>query len=195
MQAVLTLPSGPLAEACVALARTTERAPIFDHSIRSFLYARLLAEHEGSLGDAGYAENLLFAACVLHDLGLGSGAPGKARFEVEGADLAAALLGEHGVAARDIDRVWEAIALHSSFGIAERRGLLAYLTQRGVLIDIGHPTHMPLERLQIVRDTYPRPANNRSIRDAIVEHASRSEAAAPPYSIAAELLRQKRAER
>jgi hypothetical protein len=194
MQAVLTLPSGPLADACVALARTTESTPILDHSIRSFLYARLLAEHEGSLADAAYDEGLLFAACILHDLGLGTGARGEARFEVEGADLAAALLGEYGVAARDIDRVWEAIALHSSFGIAERRGLLAYLTQRGVLIDIGNTTDIPLERLQVVRNTYPRPANDRSIRDAIVEHASRSEAAAPPYSLAAELLRQKRAE-
>jgi HD superfamily phosphodiesterase len=111
MQAVLTLPSGPLAEACVSLARKTESLPIVDHSIRSFLYARLLAEHEGSLADAAYDEGLLFAACILHDLGLGTGAPGQARFEVEGADLAAALLSEYGVAARDIDRVWEAIAL------------------------------------------------------------------------------------
>ena len=194
MLAVLTLPTGPLAEACLSLARTTESAPILDHSIRSFLYARLLAEHEGSLGDEAYDEGLLFAACILHDLGLGTGALGKARFEVEGADLAATLLGEYGVAARDIDRVWEAIALHSSLGIAERRGLLAYLTQRGVFIDVGHETHIPLERLQVVRDTYPRPAHDRSIRDAIVEHASQSEAAAPPYSIAAQLLSQKRAE-
>lgn len=194
MQAVLTLPSGPLAQACVSLARKTESQPIVDHSIRSFLYARLLAEHEGSLADAAYDEGLLFAACILHDLGLGTGAPGKARFEVEGADLAAALLNEYGVAARDIDRVWEAIALHSSLGIAERRGLLAYLTQRGVFIDVGHETHIPLERLQVVRDTYPRPAHDRSIRDAIVEHASRSEGAAPPYSIAAQLLSQQRAE-
>jgi hypothetical protein len=194
MSAVFTLPTGPLAEACLSLARKTESAPIVDHSIRSFLFARLVAEHEGSLGDAAYDEGLLFAACVLHDLALGTGAPGQARFEVESADLAASLLREYEVAPRDIDRVWEAIALHSSFGIAERRGLLAYLTQRGVLIDIGHDTRIPLERLQVVRNTYPRPANDRSIRDAIVEHASRSEAAAPPYSLAAELLRQKRAE-
>jgi HD superfamily phosphodiesterase len=116
MQAVLTLPSGPLAEACVSLARKTESLPIVDHSIRSFLYARLLAEHEDSLADAAYDEGLLFAACILHDLGLGTGALGKARFEVEGADLAAALLSEYGVAARDIDRVWEAIARTPRWG-------------------------------------------------------------------------------
>jgi len=194
MHDVLALPTGPLAEASLSLARTTESTPIVDHSVRTFLYGRLLAEHEGSVGDADYDEDLLFAACILHDLGLGTRARGEARFEVEGADLAAALLNEYGVGSRDVDRVWEAIALHSSAGIADRRGLLTYLTHRGVLIDVGRDTRVPPERLEVVRTAYPRPHNDSSIRDAIVEHASRSEAAAPPYSIAAEFLRQKRAE-
>ena len=73
----------------------------------------------------------------MHDLGTGDLAKGEARFEVEGADLAAAVLREHGVAEPDVDRVWEAIALHTSPGIAERRGLLAYLTREGVGIDFG----------------------------------------------------------
>lgn len=192
MHDVLALPNGQLAEACLSLARATERAPIADHSIRSFLYARLLAEHEGSLRDSAYDEDLLFAACVLHDLGLGTGAKGEARFEVEGADLAAALLSDHGVAASDVGRVWEAIALHACLGIAERLGLLTYLTHRGVMIDAGRDA-VRLDGLHVVRDEYPRPANDNSIADAIVAHASRSEACAPPGSLAAELLRQKRA--
>lgn len=181
-----------MAEACLSLARTTERTPIADHSIRSFLYARLLAEHEGSVRDSAYDEIMLFAACVLHDLGLGSRAQGEARFEVEGADLAAALLSDHGVPAPDVDRVWEAIALHSCLGIAERLGLLTYLTHRGVMIDVGRDA-LQMDELELVRDVYPRPANDNSIADAIVAHAARSEACAPPGSLAAELLRQKRA--
>src|SRR6266480_5256602 len=108
---ILILPTGPLAEASLALARSSESHPIVDHSIRSFLFARLLADHEGCLNDGAYDEDLLFAATVMHDLGLGEHAPGEARFEVEGADLAAAVLRQHGVAERDIDQVWEAIAL------------------------------------------------------------------------------------
>src|SRR5881396_2298620 len=50
-------------------------------------------------------EDLLFAATVMHDLGLGEHASGEARFEVEGADLAAAVLRQHGVAEPDIDQV------------------------------------------------------------------------------------------
>jgi hypothetical protein len=191
---VLALPSGPLSAASLSIVLTTASAPIADHSIRTFLYARLLAEHEGSLNDAAYDEELLFAACVMYDLGLGSLATGQARFEVEGADLAATLLTEHGIAAPDVDRVWEAIALHSSVGIARRRGLLTYLTHRGVFIDIGRDTGIPADPIQRVRMAYPHRAGRRYLADAIADHASRSEAAAPPGSLGFELLRQRRAE-
>ncbi|MGW4059359.1 HD domain-containing protein [Amycolatopsis sp. NPDC004747] len=190
----LALPSGPLADASLALARQSESTPVADHSIRSFLFARLVAEQEGSVHDAAYEEDLLFAACVMHDLGLGTLAAGKARFEVEGADLAASVLAEHDVPAADVDRVWEAIALHSSLGLADRRGLLTYLTHKGVFIDAGRFTDLDADRVRPIYTRYPRPAGARFLQDAIVEHAARSEAAAPPYSIAAELLRQRRAE-
>ena len=193
MNEILALPTGLLADAIVALVQTSESTPMADHSIRSFLFARLLAEQEGCLNDAAYDENLLFAACMMHDLGLGTLAAGQARFEVEGADLAASVLTEHGIAAADVDRVWEAIALHSSLGIADRRGLLTYLTHKGVFTDAGHFTDLGAATLQPIYATYPRPAEHRFVQDAIVEHAARSQAAAPPYSIAAELLRQRQA--
>src|SRR2546429_3960888 len=193
MHDVLVLPTGALANASLAIARASVSRPIVEHSIRSFIFARLLADHEGCLDDADYDEDLLFAATVMHDLGLGERATGEARFEVEGADLAAAVLQTHRVPERDIDRVWEAIALHASFGIAHRRGLLTSLTHRGVFIDAGRITDSVADRLrQEVLNAYPRPAGDRSIADAIVAHASRSDAAAPPGSLAFDLLRQHR---
>ena len=191
MNDVLVLPTGALADASLAIARSSVSRPIVDHSIRTFLFARLVADHEGSMHDAEYDEDLLFAAAVMHDLGLGKDATGEARFEVEGADLAAAVLRTHGVAERDVDRVWEAIALHACVGIASRRGLLTSLTHRGVFIDAGRTTEGVADRLRRqVLNAYPRPAGDRSIADAIVAHATRSAAAAPPGSLAFELLRQ-----
>ena len=193
MNEILVLPTGPLADASLAITRSSVSRSIVDHSIRSFLFARMLADHAGCLHDADYDEDLLFAATVMHDLGLGEHATGAARFEVEGADLAAAVLRRHGVAEPDIDRVWEAIALHSSVGIADRRGLLTSLTHKGVFIDAGRITDAVADRLrQEVLNAYPRPAGDRSIADAIVAHATRSDAAAPPGSLAFELLRQRR---
>ncbi len=155
MNDILVLPTGALADACLAIARSSVSRPIVDHSIRSFLFARLLADHEGCLDDAEYDEDLLFAA--------------------------------------NIDRVWEAIALHASLGIAHRRGLLTSLTHRGVFIDAGRITDGVADGLrQEVLSAYPRTSGDRSIADAIVAHASRSDAAAPPGSLAFELLRQHR---
>ncbi|MFI6094890.1 HD domain-containing protein [Lentzea sp. NPDC051213] len=191
MNNALALPTGALADASLALARQSVSVPLADHSIRSFLFARMIAEQEGSTHDAAYDEDLLFAACVLHDLALGPLGRGKSRFEVEGADLAVPVLKEHGVSSADIDRVWEAIALHSIIGIADRRGLLTYLTHKGTLTDAGRFKDVDDGRQRQVYAVYPRPADSAFILDAIVEHASLSEAAAPPHSIAAELLRQR----
>jgi hypothetical protein len=98
MNDILVLPTGALADASLAIARSSVSRSIVDHSIRSFLFARLLADDAGYLNDADYDEDLLFAATVMHDLGLGEHATGEARFEVEGADLAAAVLRKHRVA-------------------------------------------------------------------------------------------------
>src|SRR5258705_9983718 len=171
---LLLLPTGPLAEASLALARSSESRPIVDHSIRSSLFARLLADHEGCLNDVAYDEDLLFAATVMHDLGLGESAQGQARFEVEGADLAAVVLRNQGVAEADVDKVWEAIALHACIGIADRRGLLTYLTHRGVFMDIGRtedPVASQLRRGGVNWD--PRPPRARALVDAIARRPRR----------------------
>jgi hypothetical protein len=182
----------PLAEAALSAARDYERPAIFNHSVRTFFFAQLLAAREGCLADTGYDRDLLFAATVMHDLGAGGLAPGKARFEVEGADLAARVLREHGVAESDVDRVWEAIALHTSPGIAERRGLLCYLTREGVGVDFGRDAQVAGAWAGQIHAAYPRLGMARALADAIVAHAARSAAAAPPYTLAGELARERR---
>jgi hypothetical protein len=189
----LDVPAGPLAAAALTVVRSSESAAVANHSLRSFFFAELLAAHEGCRQDAAYDRDLLFAATVMHDLGVGSLAKGEARFEVEGADLAAAVLRAHGVAEPDTDRVWEAIALHTSPGIAERRGLLAYLTREGIGIDFGRREEIVSAWAAQIHAAHPRLAMVRSLVEAIVERAARSPAAAPRYSIGGELLRERQA--
>ncbi len=190
----LDLPAGPMAEAVLSVVRDSESPPVANHSVRSFFFAQLLAAHEGCLDDAAYDRDLLFAATVMHDLGAGDLAHGAIRFEVEGADLAAAVLREHGVPEPDVDRVWEAIALHTSPGIAERRGLLAYLTRQGVGIDFGRGAEVVMRWEKEIHAAYPRLAMARSLADEIVKRAARTPAAALPPSLAADLLRERRAD-
>ena len=189
----LDVPAGPLAEAALSVARSSESASVANHSLRSYYFAELLAAHEGCLDDAAYDRDLLFAATVMHDLGVGALAKGEARFEVEGADLAAAVLREHGVAEPDNDRVWEAIALHTSPGIAERRGLLAYLTREGIGIDFGRRWEIVSAWAPQIHAACPRLMMVPSLVEAIVAQAARSPAAAPRYSIGGELLRERQA--
>jgi len=192
MRTIPELPTDPIASAALELARSTESESVLNHSVRSYLWAVLLAEHENVTSDADYDPVLLFAATVMHDLGVGSRASGQQRFEIEGADLAAELLVAHAVSNNDVDRVWEAIAIHTSPGIAERRGLLAYLTREGIGIDFGRQADIVRNQQQAIHAHYPRLARVRSLVDAIVEHAARSEAAAPRYSIPGELLHERR---
>ncbi|MBJ7290969.1 HD domain-containing protein [Williamsia sp.] len=192
MPLLLEIPTDPIAIAALQAARSTESESVFNHSVRSYLWAVLLADHENATRDADYDPGLLFAATVMHDLGAGSRAPGRQRFEVEGADLAAALLTDHGVTATDVDRVWEAIAIHTSPGIAERRGLLAYLVREGVGIDFGRQADVVRDHADDIHARYPRLSMVRSLVDAIVDHAARDEAAAPRYSTPGELLRERR---
>ncbi|MET9273262.1 HD domain-containing protein [Kribbella sp. NPDC003557] len=190
----LTLPTSPLADAILSTVSGTEAPPIANHSVRSFFFAQLVAEREGCTTDAAYDRDLLYAATVLHDLGAGDLAKGEARFEVEGADLAAELLRRHGLAEADVDRVWEAIALHTSPGIAERRGLLAYLTRAGVGVDFGAGLDGASEWERRIHAEYPRLDMARSLVDAIVERAAHSAVASAPYTLGGELLRERRAD-
>jgi len=185
------LPVGALAEDIVDLVRTTEPAAIAHHSLRTFLFAELIARATGLDRDPEYDRDVLFAAAVMHDLGLGAGVPGRERFEVEGADRAAALLRSHGVPAPTVDRVWEAIALHSSAGIAERRGVIATLTRAGVAADLGRHIDIVGEHEAAIHAEYPRDGAVTAIVDAVVAHAARSAAAGAPYTLAGELARER----
>ena len=163
---------------------------MFNHSVRSYLFSELLAVPEGIRPGADYDSEALFLGCVLHDIGTGTAAAGKQRFEVEGADLAAALLTEHGCERATVDAVWEAIALHTSFGIADRRGPLCYLVNGGVGVDFGRNAEFVDERTAAaIHARYPRLSMASALMDAIVAHAQRSPEAAPPFSMPGDILR------
>ncbi|HWF29894.1 MAG TPA: HD domain-containing protein [Mycobacterium sp.] len=180
------------AQAAMRLAQSTESPSVFNHSVRSYLFGELLAAREGMRPGADYDGDALFLGCVLHDLGAGTAAPGKERFEVEGADLAAALLTEHGCERTVVDAVWEAIALHTASGIAERRGALCYLVRSGVGADFGlNADFVDEQTAAAIHARYPRLSMARTLIDAIAAHAKRGPETAPPYSFPAYVLRER----
>ncbi|MDP9987597.1 hypothetical protein J2S98_002764 [Arthrobacter oryzae] len=154
--------------------------PIFNHCARVFEYARAIAAREGWAVDIA----ALRITSLFHDAGTADEYDGPQRFEVEGADAAAAFLTTHGWEAGRVDSVWEAIALHTSPQIAERRGPVARYLRLGVRADFGDDTLPPRaeKHRSEVQATYPRLMIEQCLGQAVVEQALRNPEKAPPSS-------------
>ncbi|MBB2499031.1 HD domain-containing protein [Amycolatopsis echigonensis] len=194
---VVALPATPLADAVLDVVRPVESPSVFNHSVRTYLFARLVAERRAM---SGYDDDLLFAACVMHDIGVAPDGPHVERFEVEGAERAAGFLVNQGISTADADQVWQAIALHTTSGVAEHRGPLCVLVRAGVAVDFGGP--IGTEHLDAVTDdqaetihaAYPRLEMVRSLTDAIVAQAAKNPKNAPVPSTPADFLRERAAD-
>ncbi len=186
------LPDNPLARTTLELVTATESPPIANHSIRSYLFAMMLAARRGLRPDHDFDPQLVFLACTLHDLGLTPDGNREQRFEVDGADIAAEFLTHQGLPDSEVDTVWEAIALHTSPGIAERRGVVCELTRRGVGADFGREVDfIPEDQALAIHAAWPRLEIARSLSDLIVAQAIERPAKAPAYSIAAGMVRER----
>src|SRR5258705_9931886 len=124
--------------ACAAKQFVFDVSPAFVayHSLRSYLFARELAAAKGLKHDVDYDDELVFLSCILHDLGVTESANGDQRFEVDGADAAARFLRDHGVQEARVTTVWQAIALHTSIGLAHKFGAEQAITPMGIAADI-----------------------------------------------------------
>ncbi|GAA2440539.1 HD domain-containing protein [Streptomyces glaucus] len=186
------LPDTPLARRALALVRETESTATANHSVRSALFARLRADHQGAKPGRDYDPELLFLACVLHDIGLTPAGDRHQRFEVDGADTAAEFLTAQGLPAADVDAVWEAIALHTTPGVAERRGTLCALVYQGTGMDFGGDTDFIDDATgAAIHAAYPRLSMATTLTDEIVAQARHRPEKAPFFSLAFELLRER----
>lgn len=185
-----TPPAVPWAAAALDLVFSQENRPVANHSVRTWAFARLFRDHL-NLSDE-VEDSLLFAATVLHDIGLRRDARGPVRFEIDGADRAAEFLTAQGLAAIEVDKVWEAIALHTSPGIPERRGPLTMLVRAGAGIDLGYFAEFVTdEQGAAIHAAYPRLALGRSIVDDIVAQVREVPERGPQFSIGAVLTQER----
>jgi len=132
----MDLPDSDIATAAKEFVLDVSPAFVANHSVRSYLFARELAAVKGMRPDVDYDDELVFLSCVLHDLGATDHANGDQRFEVDGADAAAQFLRDRGVSEDRVTTVWQAIALHTSVGIAHRFGPVHAVTHLGIGTDI-----------------------------------------------------------
>lgn len=190
---LLRLPDDHLSREALAFVKQHETAALYHHSIRSFIFARLYAAHSGLQTDPDYKEQLLFISCIFHDMGLTATGNGPQRFEVEGADQALLFLSQNSFNEAEADIVWQAIALHTSSGIAERRGPVPRLTRAGIVMDFGGPAvaFVTEEQAAAIFNAYPRLSLATAITDCIVGQCRANPAKGHPYTLAGELLRER----
>jgi hypothetical protein len=171
------IPDSALAQKALDLAFRVSPAVVWTHVLRTFVFGSMV----GRAQNLRYDEELFFLGSVLHDLGLTAEFRGAQRFEVVGADAADAFLKEQEVAPEQREIIWDAIALHTSVGIATRKRPEIALVHIGAGVDV---IGLELDKLPpaLVSETIerlPRHDFNRAFFSVIVDtiaHAPQSAA-------------------
>jgi hypothetical protein len=149
------VPDSPLAKAAFELAAGLSSPLLLNHAVRTYHFGAILASRSGLQLD----RELLYVASVLHDLGLTptyEAEPGS--FEWVGARRAHAFGIEQGMEAQRADLLHDAIALHSSVGIAGSREPEIAMVHYGAGLDLfgSRLAEIPLLELERLLEEWPR---------------------------------------
>lgn len=128
----LRLPDSALCRQATAMVAAVSPPFLLNHGIRSFVFGAALGRRDGRRFDP----ELLYLACVMHDLGLTCAHDTGAPFELDGARSANSFLLAQGVDETRAALVHEAIALHARVGEAQRGTPEGALTQTGAGVDV-----------------------------------------------------------
>jgi hypothetical protein len=127
------VPDTPLVRRAAEFARASSEPYLFNHVMRSWLFAEALAQQSS----APYDAEVLAVSTLLHDLGLTEAFSGPLRFEVEGANAARAFARAEGVDERRVQLIWDSIALNSTPSICLHKETEAAMCVTGVGLDWG----------------------------------------------------------
>jgi len=143
-----------LVKECIDLARTHSSPYLFNHVIRSWLLSTLVA----STVEVKPDPEVLASATILHDLGMTKTYEANERFEVDGANAARAFLRGHGMKDRDLQLVWDSIALHTTPSIAIHKEPEVVCCAAGIGADIigFGKERFRSEDLERINQAYPR---------------------------------------
>ncbi|MCG3041785.1 HD domain-containing protein [Streptomyces sp. S1A] len=162
------IPDSAMAREATELVREAASPLLFDHSRRVFLWGSLRGREQGLRFDP----ELLYVGAMFHDLGLTERfRRTDRRFEIDGADEARRFLHAHGITGEEADRVWTAIALHTTPEIPLHMAPEIALVTRGVELDvlgIGYRAVSDEERAAVV-EAHPRPDFKNRILAAFTE--------------------------
>lgn len=129
----IKIPDSQLAKDAADILREHGNDLLWNHSNRVFLFGAV----NGKKAEQNYDLELLYVSALFHDLGLTKkySSP-DLRFEVDGANAARSFLQQYQIPDQSIRLVWDAIALHTTPGVAEHKESEVALLFSGVGLDV-----------------------------------------------------------
>ncbi|MFJ7977261.1 HD domain-containing protein [Peribacillus sp. JNUCC 23] len=129
----IKIPDSRLAKDAADILREHGDDLLWNHSNRVFLFGAV----NGKKAKQNYDLELLYVSALFHDLGLTNkfSSP-NLRFEVDGANAARSFLQQYQIPDESIRLVWDAIALHTTPGVAEHKESEVALLFSGVGLDV-----------------------------------------------------------
>jgi hypothetical protein len=161
----IAVPDTPLVTRAIEYARANSEPYLFNHVMRSWLFAETLVRQQ----EMPYDAEVLAVSTLLHDLGLAQAFSGPLRFEVEGANAARAFARNEGVDERRAQLIWDSVALNSTPSICVHKETEAAMCVSGVAVDWGGWGHEAIAstRMSSIVEAFPRLAMKQRFTRAI----------------------------
>jgi len=150
----VSVPDTPVIARAIEFARERSEPYLFNHVMRSWLFASLLAQRK-QLGPDG---EVLAVTTILHDIGLAESFDGPLRFEVEGANAARNFARKEGMDDRRTQLIWDGVALNSTPSIALYKEPEIAIATMGIGLDWGGFGYQELSEAEIatIVEVFPR---------------------------------------
>lgn len=128
----VTVPDTPIIDRAIEYARQKCEPYLFNHVMRSWLFAVRLGQLKGIRHDP----EILAVGTLLHDVTLNESYAGPRRFEVEAADLVRSFAAEAGMDDRRAGLIWDCVALNSTPSIGLFKEPEVALCTSGIGLDV-----------------------------------------------------------
>jgi hypothetical protein len=122
----------PVIDRAMDYARSACEPYLFNHVMRSWLFAVRTAQLQGIEHDG----EVVALGTLLHDITLNERFAGPRRFEVEAADLARGFAVDAGLDRRRAQMIWDAVALNSTPSIGLYKETEIALCTTGICLDV-----------------------------------------------------------
>jgi len=154
----------PLVTHAMDYALAQSEPYLFNHAVRSWLFAVRLGQLRGIPHDA----EVVAVGSLLHDIGLTPSVTGPRRFEIEGADAARAFAKEHGLAEDRARLIWDSVALNSTPSIGLYKEAEVALCTAGIGVEFGFQyDRIPAEDMKSILAAFPRLGMKRGFADSV----------------------------